>query len=381
MAASSHADAAGPRAAMTEEAREGLVLNIQRMSTEDGPGLRTTAFLKGCPLRCSWCHNPESLSPRPEVEWFANRCIAAAAAASKATAVAAANSAAEGCGRCVRACPTGALARASDGAVVVDRARCDGCSGGGAADSGKPAGGARCVEACPAGAMEALGTRYTAEALAAELARDAAWFSKSDRGGVTLSGGEASAQAGFSRNVLRLLAEMGIHTALDTCGFASWDALSSLYPYVDLLLWDLKEADNALHERWTGLGNDLVLANLEKTAAWMRERGSPRAIWIRTPVIPGATDREENLEALGELLARIAPPRLERWELCAFNKLCADKYRRLGRDWAFASAPLMKAEDMERLALAARRGLGTGGRDGIVTWTGATALEAGRKEA
>jgi pyruvate formate lyase activating enzyme len=227
--------------------------------------------------------------------------------------------------------------------------------------------------------MELLGTRYTASSLAAELLKDRAFFRRSDRGGVTLSGGEASAQGPFARETLRLLSEAGVHTALDTCGLASWEVLASLYPHVDLLLWDLKEIDPVLHERYTGLDNRLILANLEKTADWMRCHEKPRSLWIRTPIIPCATDREENLLGLGRAIARIAPPRLERWELCAFNNLCADKYLRLGKAWPYAARPLMAESDMERLTAAAQRGLG--GHPLQATWTGSTRLETAREEA
>jgi pyruvate formate lyase activating enzyme len=328
------------------EGPSGLVLQVQRMSTEDGPGLRSTAFLKGCPLECAWCHNPESIAARPEVQWIRLRCI--------------------GCGRCLAACGAGALARSADGAVLIRRGDCSGCGA--------------CAEACPSGAMELSGERRAAAALAAELLKDASYFKRSDRGGVTLSGGEASAQPAFAREVLRLCAEGGTHTALDTCGCASWESLSSLYPYTRLLLWDLKEIDGAKHEEFTGLGNELVLENLIRTAEYMRERASPEAIWVRTPVIPGATDTEANLYGLGLALGRLAPPRLERWELLAFNNLCADKYKRLGLDWAYAASPLMTRLEMERLAAAARRGLAAaGGVDAsIVSWTGSTRLEPER---
>jgi pyruvate formate lyase activating enzyme len=332
----------------------GTVLEIQRMSTEDGPGLRTTAFLKGCPLSCAWCHNPEGIHPRPELQWVGSRCISA--------------SSPDGCGACLRACPRGALAKGPGGAIIVARGRagqdgpvCDGCGA--------------CVEACPAGAMELLGRPMTAEGLVAELLKDRAWFAHSDRGGITLSGGEASAQPGFALEVLRLCRREGIHSAIDTCGVAAWESLEELLLESDLVLWDLKEADPIRHLSFTGLDNGLVFDNFRRLGDLMRRRNRPAALWLRSPVIPGATDREENFLALGRLVAEVAPPRLERWELCAFNKLCRDKYLRLGLDWAYADSPLMSALDMARLAAAAR--LGSGGKV-EVSWTGSTRLEGER---
>lgn len=327
----------------------GSVLQIQRMSTEDGPGLRSTAFLKGCPLSCAWCHNPESIKPGPEVQWIGLRCIA--------------GSTADGCGACLRACRNGALSRGPDGAIAVDRERCKGCGA--------------CAEACPAGAMERIGQRMGAAELAAELLKDAAYFRRSDRGGVTLSGGEASAQPEFAGEVLRRCRAAGLHTALDTCGFAAWETLDRIYDEVDLVLFDLKEADAGRHRDYTGQDNALIFRNLELTARRMRNSSEPAALWLRSPVIPGATAREENYFELGKLVASIAPPRLERWELCAFNNLCADKYRRLGKDWPYARSPLMTASEMEGLAAAARRGSG-----GIVevSWTGSTRIEPERKQ-
>jgi pyruvate formate lyase activating enzyme len=324
----------------------GLVLQVQRMSTEDGPGLRSTAFLKGCPLSCAWCHNPESVSRSVEIQWIGSRCIAGTAP--------------DGCGACVAACPEGALARASSGALVIDRAACRGLCG------------YACSEACPGGAVERLGVEMRASALARELLKDRSYFDRSDRGGITLSGGEASAQEAFAREVLKIAKKAGVHTALDTCGFAAWESLAELYPYVDLVLWDLKELDPERHLGFTGAPVDPIIENLRRTATLMAAGSGPGAVWIRSPIVPGATDREEGVEAIGRLLASLDTLRLERWELCAFNNLCADKYRRLGIEWRYAGTSLMRSEDMDRLAAAAERGLG---RSGIVSWTGSTRIE------
>ncbi len=340
----------------------GLVLRIQRMSTEDGPGLRTTAFLKGCPLSCAWCHNPESISARPEPLWTASRCM--------------------GCGSCLAACDRRALSVKDSGGLLIDRLACGACQA-----EGHPC---PAAEACPTEALELLGRRLSAEALALELLKDAAYFLNSDRGGVTLSGGEASAQPSFVLETLEALRRAGIHTALDTCGYAPWASLASLYPEVDLVLWDLKELDSSFHASFTGQGNELVIDNFRRTAEAMERSGRPGAMWIRTPIIPGATDREENLYGLGRLIGAVAPPRLERWELCAFNNLCADKHSALGRDWAYSGRPLCEPEVMARLAEAARSGLEAGsaervpGREAVsldcVSCTGATRLAAERME-
>jgi pyruvate formate lyase activating enzyme len=195
----------------------GLVLQIQRMSTEDGPGLRSTAFLKGCPLSCAWCHNPESISPSPEIQWIGSRCIAGTTR--------------DGCGACVAACPEGALTRSESGALVIDREACRNASAGRAAVGGGPCGFA-CSSACPGGAVERLGEKWRASELALELLKDRSYFERSDRGGITLSGGEASAQCAFAREVLRAAKDAGVHTALDTCGFAGWESLAACRTFI-----------------------------------------------------------------------------------------------------------------------------------------------------
>ncbi len=286
-------------------------LDIQRMSSEDGPGLRTTIFLKGCSLACAWCHNPESIAKKFQVHWLENRCI--------------------GCSSCENVCPNEGLSRDESG-VHIDRRLCTGCCA--------------CVSACPTLALECKGIDAEPEALCRELIKDRAYFGR--EGGVTLSGGEALLQDG-AVELLRLLKAEGIQTAVDTCGMVFTEQLQAALPYTDILLYDLKLMDSAEHERWTGRGNAMILRNLGVAALWAK--GSGR-LWVRTPVIPGATDSERNIRAIGERIRAIGC--VERWELCAFNNLCTDKYRRLDIDWAFAATPLVSRRHMEELLAIAR---------------------------
>ena len=288
------------------------ILNIQRMSTEDGPGLRTTLFVKGCPLSCAWCHNPESLSPLPQIEWLGEGCI--------------------GCGTCVATCPLQALTLTGDG-LLIDRSLCDLCL--------------RCVEACPTRALESRGEDQTVDELFAELIKDAAYFGAG--GGITLSGGEILAQAMEAADLLKRFKEAGIHTAIDTSGLCSREALDRILPWTDLVLYDLKLADSQAHKRWTGVGNERILDNFRHLLSRQNELGY--VIWVRTPIIPGATDSDDNIRALAEIVG----DRIEVWELCAFNNLCADKYERLGAgSWQFAGVPLMTGDRMRELEELAR---------------------------
>ena len=313
-----------------------MVLEIQRMSTEDGPGIRTTLFMKGCPLRCSWCHNPESIYPRPEAIWTGSRCI--------------------GCGRCIETCPSGSLSREATG-IIIDRGTCSACG--------------RCAEACPSGAMELLGTEWDAASLAEELVKDRAYFETSG-GGITISGGESTLQPGFVAELLKTLKKQGIHTALDTCGYCSRQSLDLLLPYTDLLLFDIKTMDPVCHREFTGQSNDTILENLSYCCGFTHDHLFPREIWIRTPVIPDATDSDETVAAIGRFIASLKCARITRWELCSFNNLCADKYLRLGRKWHYAGTALVAADDMVRLAEAARS---SGVAPSIVAWSGATRNE------
>jgi pyruvate formate lyase activating enzyme len=301
---------------------QGLILHLQRLSTEDGPGLRTTVFFKGCPLRCAWCHNPESISPQRQLHWLENRCL--------------------GCDTCLGVCPESALARRDDG-LAIDRARCTVCG--------------RCADECPANALEVLGRTTTVTGLVAELVKDRAFFARS-AGGVTLSGGEPTMQATFAAGLLEALRREGVPTALDTCGFCAPQVLERLLPWSDVVLFDLKLMDPERHERLTGRPNDLILANLARVRDYIRARAPQTVLWVRTPLIPGATAAAENIAAVGSYLAQHAADVVQRWELCAFNNLCRDKYRRLGMAWDYAREPLLaRAALVEAEQVAKQAGL------------------------
>lgn len=296
---------------------KGTILHLQRLSTEDGPGIRTTVFFKGCPLSCAWCHNPESIALEPQVQWLETRCI--------------------GCKSCLSACPQAALSWSGQGAVR-NREACIVCG--------------RCVELCPAGAHELLGRQVSAVKLIAELVKDRAYFERSG-GGVTLSGGEPSLQAEFALALMRGLRERGISVALDTCGLCQTTTLQALVDASDLVMFDLKLADSDAHKRWTGAPNTRILENLRWLGRYLQTNTSKR-LWVRTPLIPGATDSAANLGAIGAWLADNLPGQVERWELCAFNNLCRDKYTRLGMEWEFAGTALLSAVDLVQAGESAR---------------------------
>ena len=217
--------------------------------------------------------------------------------------------------------------------------------------------------------MELLGRKWNADDLVAELEKDKAYYAGSG-GGVTISGGESTMQKDFVVHVLEGLRRRGIHTAIDTCGVFSQDAANEILPRTRLVLFDIKLIDPGLHKRYTGSSNERILENLARTARLLRTHLHPETLWVRTPVIPGATDSDENIDGIGRFLSTLPENAVSRWELCAFNHLCADKYTRLGKAWDFAEANPVEEQTMEHLVAVARS---SGIDPEIVFWTGTTA--------
>ena len=312
------------------------VFNIQRMSTEDGPGLRTTVFVKGCSLECLWCHNPEGISPSPQVVWLAPKCIGARA--------------------CDAACPEDAVLRSGD-EIEIDRERCTVCG--------------ECVDRCPSGAMEQWGRRWSLDDLLKEVAKDRSYYETSG-GGVTVSGGEPALRKAFVASFLERCRAIALHTALDTCGMCSESALRTLARHADLVLYDLKEIDPERHLRFTGQTNERILANLLALGGQTRKGELPSEIWIRTPLIPGATLSEENIRGIGAFIARELGDVVTRWELCAFNNLAVDKYHRLGLECEFEGMELMTEAALRHFEEVGRE---SGVDPAIVLATGRTRME------
>ena len=258
----------------------GVIFNVQHYSIHDGPGIRTTVFLKGCPLRCLWCQNPESQAVRPELFFNRDRC--------------------QGCGKCVEVCPEHAI-EIADGKSHTNRNLC------------KASG--ECAQVCPNDARNIMGKFVTVGEVFKQVAADAIFYQRSG-GGVTLSGGEPLTQPQFVISLLKLCREAAIHTTMDTCGYASWETVQRVLEYVDLVLYDFKHMDPSEHRKLTGVSNELILDNAKKIR---HELSIP--MLARVPIAPGFNDSVENIQATAKFIAT---------ELCDSVKVHLLPYHRLG---------------------------------------------------
>lgn len=291
---------------MSENHSRGLITHIQRFSIHDGPGIRTTVFFKGCPLRCFWCHNPETWRMQPEIQVFPDRCI--------------------GCGACLERCEQG-VHQLEHGAHRFRRELCLACG--------------RCAETCYAQALVLTGKWWTAEQLTQELLRDRPFYEQSD-GGITLSGGEPLLQADFSLRLLQQCHQAGLHTAIETAALCPWPDLQSLLPWLDLVMMDIKLVDEAGHRAAAGAPNRLILDNARRLA----QTAIP--LIVRTPIIPTVND---TLEAVGEIASLIRDfPNLLYFELMPFHRLAQGKYHSLGLEYRAANLNPLSPDEMQTLA-------------------------------
>jgi len=267
----------------------GVISNISRCSLHDGPGVRTVVYLKGCGLRCQWCHNPETFTMEREILYAPSKCIH--------------------CGRCVEVCPEHHKIQGND--MVFIREGCTKCG--------------KCADVCPTGALSACGEQKTVDEVLKEIVKDKHYFSQSN-GGVTFSGGDCLLQADFTAAVLKACQEENIHTAIESEFFVPWENVEKVIPYTDFFYADCKLPDPERHRIYTGQDNRLILENISRLA------GTGKRIIIRIPLIPGVNDSEEDMAAFGKVIGAFAAG-IEGVELLRYNYLGKSKYELLGKEY------------------------------------------------
>ena len=296
------------------EKSTGCVFNIQHYSVHDGPGIRTIVFLKGCPLECRWCSNPESQQAVPEVALNPNKCIGVTE-----------------CGRCLAACPTQAIQENPEGKVAINRQKCQSSFA--------------CVDACPSKAMHIFGVERKVAEIIKIVEKDSAFYSRSG-GGMTLSGGEPLMQAEFVVELLREAKKRRIHTAMETCGYAEWPKLEEVCYYLDTILYDIKTIDPGKHKEFTGISNELILENFLK----LRRAFPKLEVFARTPLVPGFNDTEKEIGAILEFIQELPSVK---YELLPYHRMGQSKYQFLDREFLMGDVKLNdnKAAELKEFAV------------------------------
>lgn len=284
-----------------------MIFDIQRSRLDDGPGIRTTVFLKGCPLRCVWCSNPESQRSSPEIMYNANLHI-------------------DGCEECIKTCPANAMEKDERQGIKISRDLCKvKCN--------------ECAKVCYSNALTVIGQRVSVEEVLKAVEKDIPFYRSSD-GGVTISGGEPLAQPEFTREILKACKERGIHTVLDTSGYGQWSDLEKIIKYVDITLYDIKHMNPLKHKAYTGASNELILENVRR----MGQKKMP--IIIRLAIIPKINDSKENINELIELTKEVLALRVD---LLPYHRLGVSKYKMLGREYGLQGLEPPTREHLNRV--------------------------------
>jgi pyruvate formate lyase activating enzyme len=286
---------------------KGYIFNIQRYSLHDGPGLRTTIFLKGCPLRCLWCSNPESQNPFPEIMFSEKKC--------------------KQCGECIPICPNNALHK-GDHTLIINREVCNSCG--------------KCEEICVYDAIKIIGKKYSVEEIMNEIKKDTIFY-RSSKGGITISGGEPLFQVEFAKSILEECKIYNIHTAIQTSGYSEFSDLLYILPYVDLFIYDFKHIDPYIHEKLTGVKNDIIIENLERLVKYASNR-----VIIQIPIIPSINDSKEHITKVASFISQLKDKILG-INIIPYHKLGIPKYIALGRHYHLSDLEVPQQAHIEEI--------------------------------